>query len=507
MTTKPPVRDGAPNGAGPVGVVGPVAGAGGSDAGEAAAYRHAVDRVMSLADFERGRRDPRHSGFHLERMSMLLRMFGDPHLATPTIHVAGTKGKGSVAAMMASVLSACGHRTGLYTSPHLHTVRERIRVNGEPVTEGEFTALVDLAWPAVAEVSDGGYGGVTTFEVMTLMAFLHFRVVDVAVQVIEVGLGGRLDSTNLVEPLVSVITPISLDHTAILGNTIAGIAAEKAGIIKPGVPVVVSPQPPDSGDAIRVIREIAERSDAEVIEVDALVSWRSITSDRSGQRFELRTALGAQGLTTPLLGPHQVENAATAVVALQRLPAALRPSASQVADGLASVGWPCRVEYLSLNGPSGIPTNGDPIVGGPIVVADGAHNTDSIDRLLESVPELRPGSLVLVFGALSGHSAANMLERLASLSPRVVAVRSRHPRAAALDELVALAVGLGVSVVGSYETVAEGMRCAAALAEPGEVVLATGSISVAAEAREWALGLEPECYPNILLPDAVQTQP
>ena len=138
-------------------------------------YRLAVDRVMSLADFERNKHSPSHSGFHLERMALLLERFDNPHLATPTIHVAGTKGKGSVSAMIASVLSAAGNRTGLYTSPHLHTVRERIRVNGEPVTEAEFAALVGQTWATVMGVSAGAYGGVSTFEIMTLMAFLHFR--------------------------------------------------------------------------------------------------------------------------------------------------------------------------------------------------------------------------------------------------------------------------------------------------------------------------------------------
>ena len=157
------------------------------------AFRAAVDRVMSLADFERGRREPGHGGFHLERMALLLGAHGDPHLALPTVHVAGSKGKGSVAAMIASILDRGGHRAGLYTSPHLHTVRERIRLGGRAVTEGEFAGLVERAWPTVGRVArDGGYGGVSTFEMMTLMAFLHFRDSGAGAQVIEVGLGGRL---------------------------------------------------------------------------------------------------------------------------------------------------------------------------------------------------------------------------------------------------------------------------------------------------------------------------
>jgi dihydrofolate synthase/folylpolyglutamate synthase len=467
-------------------------------AGDGPAYREAVDRVMSLADFERNKHSPDHSGFHLERMALLLQRFDNPHLATPTIHVAGTKGKGSVSAMVASALSAAGNRTGLYTSPHLHTVRERIRVNGEPVTEAEFASLVHRTWPAVTQVSAGAYGGVSTFELMTLMAFLHFRAVNADAQVIEVGLGGRLDSTNLVRPLVTVITPISLDHTATLGNTIAKIAAEKGGIIKPGVPVVVSPQSARSEDALGVIREIAEGLNAETIDVSREASWSPISSGRHGQRFQVRIAGETYSLAMPLLGPHQIENAATALVALQRLRAdGFTVTAAQMAAGFASVSWPCRVEYLAPKGERPASSLGADAV----VVSDGAHNTDSIGRLLESVPELEHSRVVLVFGALSGHSASGMLDQLARLTPRVVTVQSRHPRAIRAGEVAEMAREHGLVVIGESETVADGMRLTVAAANSGEVVLATGSISVAAEAREWALGIEPECYPNIRPPE------
>ncbi len=456
-------------------------------------FRDAVDRVMSLADFERNRHSPGHSGFHLERMALLLDRFEIPHLTVPAVHVAGTKGKGSVSVMIASVLAAGGSRTGLYTSPHLHTVRERIQINGEPVSEAQFAGLVARTWPIVGDVSAGAYGGVSTFELMTLMAFLHFRDSGAEAQVIEVGLGGRLDSTNLIKPLVSVITPISLDHTATLGNTVEKIAAEKAGIIKPGVPVVVSPQPAGSDGALGVIREKALAQNARVIEVGAEATWSSISSGHHGQRFQVRTARGEHSLAMPLLGPHQVENAATALIALEQLEAhGFRPSDQHVASGLGDVDWPCRVEYLPSGGPD---------AGGVVVVADGAHNEDSIDRLLESVPELRPDGVVLVFGALSGHSASGMLQRLAHLSPRVVVVNSRHPRAVRSSDVADLVRERGLAVIGNCETVADGMRYALKEAGTGEVVLATGSISVAAEAREWAFGIEPECYPNIRPPD------
>ena len=461
-----------------------------AEAGTAGAYRRAVDLVMSLADFERGRREPGHGGFHLERMALLLGAHGDPHLAVPAVHVAGTKGKGSVAAMMASVLSTSGLRTGLYTSPHLHTVRERIRIDAEPVSERDFARLVDLAWPTVTEVArSGGYGGVSTFEMMTLMAFLHFRGARADVQVIEVGLGGRLDSTNLVEPVVSVITAVSLDHTATLGGTIAEIAAEKAGIIKPGVPVVLAPQPPASRDAERVARETAARMGAPLVETRAEASWAHVSSAGSGQRIRLNIGGRELDLGIPLVGPHQVENAAAALVALRTAGGRYSPTDAQAAEGLAAVRWPCRIEYLDPGGP------------GPAVVADGAHNDDSIRRLIESVPELARGGAVVVFGALSGHSAGGMLRRLAAAAPRLIVVRSRHPRAGACGPISALARSLGIEVLSEGPGVAAGMEAAVRAAGERGAVVATGSISVAAEAREWAMGIEPECYPSIRRPE------
>ena len=450
-------------------------------------YREAVDKVMSLADFERERSSRGHSKFHLERMALLLERFSDPHLATPTIHVAGTKGKGSVAAMMASILTAGGYRTGLYTSPHLHTVRERIRVNGIPVTEAEFAGLVDRSWSAVKDVSaTGGYAGVSTFEMMTLMAFLHFHEVDADVQVIEVGLGGRLDSTNLVQPMVSVITPISLDHTATLGSTVAEIAAEKAGIVKSGVPVVVSPQPTGSESALSVIKGTAELLGAEVVEVERVASWWPISADRKSQRVILEIHGSRSDLTLPLLGRHQIENAATAVLALKTLcDGQYMPDAEDLSAGLAAVDWPGRVEYLTVG------ESAD----GRVVVVDGAHNSDSIERLVASVPELRPGRTILVFGAVMGHSASDMFERLSALAPKVIIVRSRHPKAAECATLAALARAHDLTVLAECEQVDAGMKKALDVASPKDAIVATGSISVAAEAREWAMNIEPECYP------------
>ena len=280
-------------------------------------YDEALRRASSLVDFERSTRTPGHSEFHLQRIGLLMRRLGDPHLATPTVHVAGTNGKGSTAALVTSVLTAAGHTTGLYTSPSLHSPTERIRVGLAPIARETFGRLVSEAWPVVEWVGKfGGYGGVSYFELLTTMAFLHFREIGAAFQVVEVGLGGRLDATNVVAPEVCAITSISLDHTRVLGDTVPLIAREKAGIIKPGVPVVVSPQ---TEEAMGGFADIAEARNAELISVKDRASWRRTGMDAGGQSFELTTNRGDYSLSMPLLGDHQLENAATAIAVIETL--------------------------------------------------------------------------------------------------------------------------------------------------------------------------------------------
>ena len=378
-------------------------------------YQGALRHVMGLADFERSTHSPGHSAFHLERMTLLMERLGCAHLAVPTVHIAGTKGKGSTSAMTAAILTAQGYKVGLYTSPHLHSATERIRVHGEPVSQEQFAAVVEKIWHVVEDVgSSGGYGGVTTFEAMTAMAFVHFRDIRADFQVMEVGLGGRLDSTNIVKPQVCAITNISLDHVVTLGDTIAKIAFEKAGIIKEGVPVVVAPQ---RDEAMTVISDVAKRRGAPLLPVSDRFSWRKRQSGMRGQSFTLSSSEKSYELETPLLGDYQMENAATAVTIAETLRARhVKLDDFAIVKGIRNVHWPARLQVLAT-----------PEDGGRLLVVDGAHNPYSMNRLVEAVREHFPHErLILIFGALSGHSAAGMLRALAPLSPLI----ARHPLAA-----------------------------------------------------------------------------
>ena len=446
-------------------------------------YETALERVMSLADFERSTHSPTHSSFHLERMSVLMEQLSNKHLGIPTVHIAGTKGKGSTAAMVTSMLTAQGYKVGLYSSPHLHSAVERIRVGLTPVSPSEFALLVERTWPAVEIAGrDGGYGAPTTFEMLTAMGFLHFAQIGADFQVIEVGLGGRLDSTNIVSPDVCAITSISLDHVATLGNTVELIAREKAGIIKRGVPVVVAPQPEA---ALNVFREVAAARDAPMVQVDRSVSWRKGQAGVDGQSASITTARDRYDAWIPLLGDHQLENASTAVATVEALVDRGHPVSKQsILQGLRDVRWPARLEVLSCDG--------------QMVVVDGAHNPYSTKRLIQAVTEyFQFRRIILIFGALGGHSAKGMATELAGLSPQVLAVRSRHPRSAPSDAIAKAAIEVGLPVVFRSENVGEATRRALELAEEGDLVLGTGSLTVAAEIIEEIKGIVPELYPYI----------
>jgi dihydrofolate synthase/folylpolyglutamate synthase len=432
-------------------------------------YQAALSYILSFTDYEKL---PaflyKADNFDLRRMAELLDRLGNPHLTSPAIHVGGTKGKGSTAAMIASALSAAGYRTGLYTSPHLHTFRERITVDGEMVTEEELSALTDRLQPEIDEVNRRhDYGEITTFEILTALAFAFFMERRVDFQVLEVGLGGRLDATNVVMPRIAVITSISLDHAEVLGDSLAKIAGEKAGIIKPGTLVISAPQ---SNEVEGVIEEVCRSKGVSLITVGRDVTWRKLKSDLSGQFFEVKGKAGNHKLIIPLLGEHQLENAAVAVAALE----ALDIGVVDIARGLAQVQWPGRLEILRHE---------------PLFLADGAHNADSANRLRETIEKyLHFDRLILILGASSDKDIAGIVGALAPLSSQAIVTRSRHPRALAPNLLLEELEKQGVK--GELaESVSSAVERAMEMAGPRDLICATGSLFVAAEAREYIKGI------------------
>lgn len=455
-------------------------------------YRECVEYLLSFADFERsGRFQDRPD---VEPVLALLRRLGDPHLGRDTVHIAGSKGKGSVAAMVESVLRAAGHTTGLFTSPHLHSYTERIRVNGGPLTEDDWTRLTGVLRAAVEGEAPAAEGRqLVTFDLLTALAFLAFRERVVRCQVLEVGLGGRVDSTNVFHTggtrlgesrptgagptgevaHVCAMTAIGLEHTDVLGDTVEKIAGEKAGIIAPGASVVIGPQP--HAAARTAIRRAAEEAGCPIVDVSARYSWRLDSSDLDGQTFDLKGPGGGLRLRIPLLGEHQIENAATAVACVD----ALRPLGLEVPDaavkrGLAEVHWPGRMEILSRR---------------PIVVADGAHNRDSARRLRESLTRyLSCRGAFLIVGMSAGKDAIGLAEELAPVAAGVIAVRADHPRAMPPQEAAAAFRQAGVDAkVG--RGVAAALDGALAAAAGEGVICLTGSLFVVAEGRAHLRGI------------------
>lgn len=395
----------------------------------------------------------------LDRMRGLLARLGDPQKQFPSLLIAGTKGKGSTAAICESILRAAGYKTGLYTSPHLHSFRERIRLAGQLIPEETVINLARKLKPYFETTPN-----LTAFELITAVAFVAFAEAQVETAVLEVGLGGRLDATNAVDPTIAVITSISYDHTQILGDTLTLIAREKAGIIRPGALVISAPQ---VDEAMDMIEEVCQSHQARLVVIDRDWQWKSITGNLEGQSFKV----DGHSYWLPLIGEHQVVNAVTALAAIKGFVerTGLKVEAEAFKTGMANVTWLGRMEILNRQ---------------PYLVADSAMNGDSAEKLGQTLCHYFPDQRkILIFGASGDHPIADMLKVLLPISDRVLLVASRHPRAEAPEKLAAVATAMGYNpqvmpdVPAALET---------ALAEAGQagLVCVTGSLFLVADARE-----------------------
>jgi len=421
------------------------------------------------------------SRFKLERMHELLDRLGSPHSGLPVVHVAGTKGKGSTATMIAAILTDAGCRTGLFTSPHLERVEERFAVDGAICASDELVELVDTIRPAVEAMDrearrrrDWADFAPTYFEILTAMAFLHFARQNADVAVLEVGMGGRLDSTNVCRPLVSVLTSISLDHIAQLGDTVELIAAEKAGIIKPGVPVVsgvVEPGPR------QVIRDTAGRLDCRLVEAGVdfhVIEAASTTADVDRvTAFDYRETHGEplRGLRLAMPGQHQKANAGVALAAVSQLRrAGWNVPEAAVRSGLARAFCRGRVEILDRR---------------PTVVLDVAHNRASVAALVDVLnwqfPDRRKWG---VFAAGKDKDLRGMIEVLSPAFDQMVFTRYlENPRAASADQLAELASELTGRTFATRPTPAESWEWTANEAGPDDLICITGSFFLIHEIR------------------------
>ncbi len=399
--------------------------------------------------------------FSLDRIAALLRRLGNPERDFPVLHVAGTKGKGSTCAFAASLLSAAGLKVGLYTSPHLASLRERFRVGGCPISEEKFAEVVSRIKPFAKK-------DLTYFEVTTACAFSYFADLKVDAAVIEVGLGGRLDATNVVRPDVTAITPISLDHMDKLGFSLGRIAHEKAGIIKPDVPVVVARQ---TAEVTALFEAAALNQQAPLHRLEEQARIRCLSLTPQGCRFFLETPKQLYSdLSIPLLGRHQVDNAAVAVRMVELFaeahPEKLQVTPEVVRNGLSRVVWPGRCQWIA---------------GKPSILLDGAQNRASAQALRETVDTLFPGQKVsLIFGASQGKDIRGMAEIWGPWADRILVTQTQSPRAESSAHLKEIFAGRGIHAE-SAPSIASALETAQQKAAAKDLIVIAGSLFVAGE--------------------------
>jgi len=442
-------------------------------------YREALEWIHSI-----GKSTGMRPG--LERMHFLLDKMGNPHRHLNFVHIGGTNGKGSTASLLASILGEAGYRTGLYTSPYLESFTNRMSINGEDISHGELTEEVNSIRPLVEEVSaDPRLGQVTEFEVVTALAFRYFARHNPQVVILEVGLGGRLDATNVITPLVSIITNVSREHVDYLGEDIAGIAREKAGIIKEGVPVVTAAEDPV---VFQVIEEKCRQQQAPLCRV-RFREGRDIGSGKNdpggdqafcgdrrpveeGQYFHFYgPGMELSELFLPLLGDYQVVNASTALAALEILnDRGLPLGESHIRRGLKGVSWPGRMEVVQSF---------------PRVVLDGAHNPAAVENLARAVREhFSYRRLILVLGILKDKDASLMLSFLAPLAAETLVTLPPIFRGTDPEEIASKARHYTSGPVLAVPEVKEAVEEALNRASTEDLVLVCGSLYVIAEARK-----------------------
>jgi len=409
----------------------------------------------------------------LERIKVFLEKLGSPQNTFPSVLIGGTSGKGSSAKMIQAVLTKAGYKVGLFTKPHLQAYRERISIDNQMITQEELRELVEQMVPLVQKLEESKLGPPTYFELGAALSFLYFALKKVDLAVVEVGMGGRLDATNVLEPLVCGINEIGFDHEEYLGHTLTEIASEKAGIIKPERPLIISQQPPEAEE---VLMRAAKEKGAPLIFSSQfqpyLLNW-----SLKGQNFDLRGEKTYHNLFLPLLGSHQLRNAAFALTILNILqPLGFPFLESDLYEGWRELSWPGRGEVLKEN---------------PLLLIDGAHNPPKMQALIELVRNyLSFDRLLLVLGVSQDKDYLNMLRLFLPLKPILIATQAQAGRALPASRLKEAAYEVGLPA-GEAQTVEGGVKQALSLASIHDLILITGSIYVAGEARELYFPLGP----------------
>jgi dihydrofolate synthase/folylpolyglutamate synthase len=421
--------------------------------------------------------------FELDSIRAVLGEMGDPQTRFPSVLIAGTNGKGSTAATLASILAVAGYRTALYTSPHLVRVNERIQVNGEEISNSAFATAYEQVEAAIQRLLASGQlrRHLSYFEVLTAIAFACFAEQRVDVTVLEVGLGGRLDATNVVDPSVSVIADIALDHQEFLGNTMAEIAREKAGIIRPGRPIVTLPQVPEVDSVLaRISSELGAQAVNAASYLPSGVAEPVPCLGEIRNRYAIQTGEESVAVDSPLLGGHQRRNLALAMAAAGQLRSqGMRITRQHIEQGIRETRWPGRCEFFPATG------------GRPDMLLDGAHNPAGAWTLRNAIDGyFRGREITLVFGVARDKAVRELAEILFPLARKVVATQADNPRAASPEEIRALTQSTGADLC-EVPRVNDALKRACELAsyegppKPTGLVVVAGSLYIVGKARSW----------------------
>lgn len=407
----------------------------------------------------------------LDRIQAILDRVGNPEKKVKTIHVAGTNGKGSTSAMMSMILREAGYKVGFFSSPHIQSFNERMRVNGIPIADTDLARLVEVIKPVVEEIEpiEGLGGRASFFEVVTALAFMYFADQKVDALILEVGLGGRLDATNVVHPIASVITSIGLDHTEYLGDTLAAIAGEKAGIIKENVPVITGVQ---NEEALSVIDQIAKEKSAPLYTPLKECSWNLLENNLRYQQVDLTLDQTTYyGLKVGLLGEHQLRNATIGLRTIQVVQK-YYPAVNETAihDGLRKVKWPGRLELVQEN---------------PAVLLDGAHNIQGVEALSCFLEKAKSQyqNLYMVMSILGDKEVTAMVKQIAPLATRIIFTQNNNLRSSTAENLAEALEGENTDfeLIPDFEVA---IRQTVQKAKDGDLVCITGSLYTISEARE-----------------------
>lgn len=420
-------------------------------------YKEALEYVESIGKF----------GINLgmKRIERFCEILGSPEKELKVIHVGGTNGKGSTTTFISKILENAGYRVGVYTSPYIERFTERIRVNKEEIPESEVARLVTEMVPHVETLVKEGLDHPTEFEVITAVAFKYFAEQNVDFVILEVGLGGRFDATNVVDPLFSVITTISLDHTNVLGDNIAQIAYEKAGIIKKDKPVILYPQ---ESDAEKVILEVAKEMNSKIYAVEN-VNHEILSEGVDGTEYNLKGSVNYEGIKIKMLGHHQVMNTKTAVLTIKALcDIGYDISDEAVYKGLSEATWPARFELLTKE---------------PLIVLDGGHNVQGIEALVDSLNKYFPGKKVKVTcGMLSDKDYMKMTGDLLSIGDNFITVTPNNDRALTAEELSDIIKGMGKKA-RTAKNIKEAVDMALNTRSDDEMLVFCGSLYMIGEVR------------------------